>query len=45
MQTLYVSEQNCYVCLQKETLLVKQGDTVYIEVQLPLLEQILIFGQ
>ncbi|MBD2146411.1 CRISPR-associated endonuclease Cas1 [Sphaerospermopsis sp. FACHB-1194] len=44
MQTLYVSEQNCYVCLQKESLIVKQGDTVYIEVQLPLLEQILIFG-
>jgi CRISP-associated protein Cas1 len=45
MQTLYVSEQNCYVCLQKETLIVKQGDTVYVEVQLPLLEQILIFGR
>ena len=45
MQTLYVSEQNCYVCLQKETLLVKQGETVYAEVQLPLLEQILIFGK
>lgn len=45
MQTLYVSEQNCYVCLQKETLLVKQGETIYAEVQLPLLEQILIFGK
>jgi CRISPR-associated protein Cas1 len=45
MQTLYVSEQNCYVCLQKETLLVKQGETIYAEVQIPLLEQILIFGK
>ncbi|NLQ07039.1 CRISPR-associated endonuclease Cas1 [Cylindrospermopsis raciborskii LB2897] len=45
MQTLYISEQNCYVCLQKETLIVKQGETVYVEVQLPLLEQILIFGR
>ncbi|OSO90040.1 CRISPR-associated endonuclease Cas1 [Cylindrospermopsis raciborskii CENA303] len=45
MQTLYISEQNCYVCLQKETLIVKQGDTVHVEVQLPLLEQILIFGR
>ena len=45
MQTLYISEQNCYVCLQKETLIVKQGDSIYVEVQLPLLEQILIFGR
>jgi len=45
MQTLYVSEQNCYVCLQKETLLVKQGETIYAQVQLPLLDQILIFGK
>ncbi|MHC5916992.1 MAG: CRISPR-associated endonuclease Cas1 [Nostoc sp.] len=44
MQTLYVSQQNCYVCLQKETLIIKQGENVYGEVQLPLLEQILIFG-
>ncbi|MEH1853018.1 MAG: CRISPR-associated endonuclease Cas1, partial [Nostoc sp.] len=44
MQTLYVSQQNCYVCLQKETLLIKQGENIYGEVQLPLLEQILIFG-
>lgn len=44
MQTLYVSEQSCYVCLQQESLIVKQGETLYGEVQLPLLEQILIFG-
>lgn len=45
MRTLYVSQQNCYVCLQQETLVVKQGETIYGEVQLPLLEQVLIFGK
>ncbi|MEH2371821.1 CRISPR-associated endonuclease Cas1 [Nostoc sp.] len=45
MRTLYVSQQNCYVCLQQETLLVKQGETICGEVQLPLLEQVLIFGK
>ncbi|NDJ22333.1 CRISPR-associated endonuclease Cas1 [Nostoc sp. B(2019)] len=45
MRTLYVSQQNCYVCLQQEALLVKQGETIYGEVQLPLLEQVLIFGK
>jgi len=45
MQTLYVSQQNCYVCLHQETLLVKQGEKIHGEVQLPLLEQILVFGK
>ncbi|MGF1674074.1 MAG: CRISPR-associated endonuclease Cas1 [Rivularia sp. (in: cyanobacteria)] len=45
MQTLYVSQQNCYVSLKKESLLVKQGDNILGEVQLPLLEQVLIFGK
>lgn len=45
MQTLYVSQQNCYVSLHQETLLVKQGETIHGEVQLPLLEQILVFGK
>jgi CRISP-associated protein Cas1 len=45
MRTLYISEQNCYLSLQKESVVVKQGDTIYGEVQLPLLEQILIFGK
>jgi CRISP-associated protein Cas1 len=44
MRTLYVSQQNCYVALQQEKLIVKQRETIYAEVQLPLLEQILIFG-
>jgi CRISP-associated protein Cas1 len=45
MKTLYVSHQGCYVTLQHETLLVKQGDALFAQVQLPLLEQILIFGK
>lgn len=45
MRTLYVSQQGCYVALEQETLVVKQGKTVHARVQLPLLEQILIFGK
>ena len=45
MLTLYVSQPGCYVSLQQEMLLVKKGDTILGEVQLPLLEQILIFGK
>lgn len=45
MRTLYVSQQGCYVVLQQETLIVKQGETVHAKVQLPLLEAILIFGK
>lgn len=44
MTTLYVSQQGCYVCLQQETLLVKRKSNIYGQVQLPLVEQILIFG-
>jgi len=45
MRTLYVSQQGCYVALQQETLVVKQGETIQGQVQLPLTEQILIFGK
>lgn len=45
MRTLYVSKSGCYVALQQETLIVKQGETIYAQVQLPLIEQILIFGK
>ncbi|KOP26838.1 CRISPR-associated protein Cas1 [Hapalosiphon sp. MRB220] len=45
MRTLYVSRQNCYITLKGENLIVKQGETIHGEVQLPLLEQILIFGK
>lgn len=45
MQSLYVSMQGCYVGLSQELLVVKQGQTVLQEVQLPLLELVLIFGK
>ena len=45
MRTLYVSQQACYLSLRQELVIIKQGQTVLDEVQLPLLEQILIFGQ
>ncbi|NEP55631.1 MAG: CRISPR-associated endonuclease Cas1 [Symploca sp. SIO2G7] len=45
MRTLYVSQQSCYVLLKQETLIVKQGEVIYGQVQLPLTEQILIFGK
>jgi CRISPR-associated protein Cas1 len=45
MRTLYVSQQGCYLSLRQETVLIKQGQAVLDEVQLPLLEQILIFGK
>ncbi|KGF72814.1 CRISPR-associated protein Cas1 [Neosynechococcus sphagnicola sy1] len=44
MRTLYVSQSGCYLCLHQEQLLIKQGQTVLDQVQIPLLEQILIFG-
>jgi len=45
MQTLYLSEQGCYVSLKQETLLVKRESSVLMKIQLPLLEQVLVFGQ
>lgn len=45
MPTLYVSQQGCYVNLQQENLIVKKGEDVLGEVQLPLLELVLIFGK
>ncbi|MEH2450758.1 CRISPR-associated endonuclease Cas1 [Nostoc sp.] len=45
MRTLYVSRQGCYITLKGETLIIKQGETIHGEVQLPLLEQILMFGK
>ncbi len=45
MRTLYISRQGCYITLKGETLIIKQGETIHSEVQLPLLEQILIFGK
>ncbi|MDB9373230.1 CRISPR-associated endonuclease Cas1 [Nodularia sphaerocarpa] len=45
MRTLYVSRQGCYITLKGETLIIKQGETIHGEVQLPHLEQILVFGK
>lgn len=45
MKTLYVSQQGCYLSLRQESVLIKRGDAILDEVQLPLLEQILIFGK
>ncbi|NMG59496.1 CRISPR-associated endonuclease Cas1 [Geitlerinema sp. P-1104] len=45
MQTLYLSRQGCYICLQQEQLLVKQREQILAKVQLPRLEQVLIFGK
>jgi CRISPR-associated protein Cas1 len=45
MKTLYISQQGCYICLQQELVVVKKKEEIMAEVQLPLLEQILIFGK
>jgi CRISP-associated protein Cas1 len=45
MQTLYISQQGCYVSLKQEFVIIKQGENLLGEVQIPLLEQILIFGK
>jgi len=45
MRTLYISQQGCYISLQQEQILIKQGQTLLDQVQIPLLEQILIFGK
>jgi CRISPR-associated protein Cas1 len=45
MQMLYVSQQGCYLSLRQEQVVVRQGEQVLQTVQLPLVEQILIFGQ
>jgi CRISPR-associated protein Cas1 len=44
-RSLYVSQQGCSLSLRQEQVLIKQHDVLLDEVQLPMLEQILIFGQ
>jgi len=44
-RSLYVSQQGCYVALQQEYLLVKQQGQTIAQVQLPHIEQVLIFGR
>ena len=45
MRTLYLSQQGCHVSLHQEMLQVNQGKQLLQEVQLPLLEQVLVFGK
>jgi CRISPR-associated protein Cas1 len=45
MESLYISQQGCHVSLRQDCAVVKQGTTVLQEAQLPMLEQILVFGQ
>jgi CRISP-associated protein Cas1 len=45
MKSLYVSQQGCYLSLKQESVIVKQKEQILAEVQLPLIEQILIFGK
>ncbi len=45
MKTLYISQQGCYVCLEKDLLLIKKDKKILNQVQIPLLEQVLIFGK
>jgi CRISP-associated protein Cas1 len=44
MQSLYISTQGCYLSLKQETLILKKNDEIITRSQLPLLENILIFG-
>lgn len=44
MSTLYVAQQGCYVTLQQEQLLIKRKNAICQQVQLPLVDQILVFG-
>ncbi|MBD2576990.1 CRISPR-associated endonuclease Cas1 [Oscillatoria sp. FACHB-1406] len=45
MKSLYISQQGCYIALQQELLLVKQQKEILAQIQLPHLEQVLIFGK
>lgn len=45
MQTLYVSRQGCTLALRQDTILVRQQQEVIDSIQLPLLEQLVIFGR
>jgi CRISPR-associated protein Cas1 len=45
MTTVYISQQGCYLSLKQNLLLVSKNKEVISEVQLPLIEQILIFGK
>ncbi len=44
MRSLFISQPGCQLSLDQEMAVVKQGDMVLQRVQIPLLEQILVFG-
>jgi CRISPR-associated protein Cas1 len=45
MRSLYISQQGCYLSLKQEQVIIKHGQTILEQVQIPLLEQILILGK
>lgn len=45
MRSLYISQQGCYLSLKQEHVLIKHGQTLLDQVQIPLVEQILILGK
>jgi len=45
MKTLYISQQGCYIRLSQEKVLIERKKEILVEVQLPLIEQILVFGK
>jgi CRISPR-associated protein Cas1 len=45
MRSLYISQQGCYVKLSQEKVLITRQNTVLAEAQLPLIDQILVFGK
>lgn len=45
MITIYISQQGCYLSLKKNLLLVKKDNQILNQIQLPLVQQILIFGK
>jgi CRISP-associated protein Cas1 len=44
MRTLYLSQQGCYLSLQQEQLVIQRNKLEVQRVQLPLIEQVLVFG-
>ena len=45
MKTLYISQQGCSIRLSQEKVLIERKKEILVEVQLPLIEQILVFGK
>lgn len=45
MRSLYISQQGCYLSLKQEQVIIKSGQMILDQVQIPLLEQILILGK